>query len=164
MIILNDERTYVNYYLMKKEILMSLDAREALNKIYYYMNKKNLSKHHAVNKVHKYYKDIKNVILEKSFLRSKYNARQAHVKNGKEEYKKWLLDIRKKACGIELPFCACGCGQRVTKLGNKYIKGHNRRCLPQEVKDINAANMREQKRLKKERSNVIELDKRRNVL
>ena len=25
----------------------------------------------------------------------------------------------------ELPFCACGCGGRVTKLGNKYIHGHN---------------------------------------
>ena len=28
---------------------------------------------------------------------------------------------------IELPFCACGCGGRVTKLGNKYITGHNSR-------------------------------------
>ena len=27
----------------------------------------------------------------------------------------------------ELPFCACGCGGRVTKLGNKYISGHNTR-------------------------------------
>lgn len=26
---------------------------------------------------------------------------------------------------IELPFCACGCGGRVTKLGNKYIIGHH---------------------------------------
>ena len=26
---------------------------------------------------------------------------------------------------IELPFCACGCGGRVSKLGNKYINGHN---------------------------------------
>ena len=25
---------------------------------------------------------------------------------------------------IELPFCACGCGGRVTKIGNKYIHGH----------------------------------------
>ena len=25
----------------------------------------------------------------------------------------------------ELPFCACGCGGRVTKPGNKYIHGHN---------------------------------------
>ena len=27
----------------------------------------------------------------------------------------------------ELPFCACGCGGRVAKLGNKYIKGHHMR-------------------------------------
>ena len=25
----------------------------------------------------------------------------------------------------KLPFCACGCGNRVTKKGNKYIRGHN---------------------------------------
>ena len=28
---------------------------------------------------------------------------------------------------IELPFCACGCGGRVTKIGNKYIDGHQSR-------------------------------------
>ena len=27
----------------------------------------------------------------------------------------------------ELPFCACGCGSRVTKPGNKYIAGHQNR-------------------------------------
>jgi len=27
----------------------------------------------------------------------------------------------------ELPFCACGCGGRVSKLGNKYIAGHQNR-------------------------------------
>ena len=26
----------------------------------------------------------------------------------------------------ELPFCKCGCGERVTRIGNKYINGHNR--------------------------------------
>lgn len=26
---------------------------------------------------------------------------------------------------IELPFCKCGCGGRVTKIGNKYIHGHH---------------------------------------
>lgn len=26
----------------------------------------------------------------------------------------------------KLPLCACGCGQRVTKKGNKYILGHNK--------------------------------------
>ena len=28
---------------------------------------------------------------------------------------------------LELPFCACGCGGRVTKPGNKYIRGHHAR-------------------------------------
>jgi hypothetical protein len=27
----------------------------------------------------------------------------------------------------ERPFCKCGCGKRVTKIGNKWIKGHDKR-------------------------------------
>ena len=46
-----------------------------------------------------------------------------------EEEAKKKREINKllKEGKIELPFCACGCGGRVTKLGNKYITGHNSR-------------------------------------
>lgn len=29
-----------------------------------------------------------------------------------------------------LPFCECGCGQRVSKVGNRFILGHNGRGVP----------------------------------
>ena len=37
---------------------------------------------------------------------------------------KTILEI--KSGKKELPFCACGCGERVNKVRNKYIYGHNR--------------------------------------
>lgn len=30
----------------------------------------------------------------------------------------------------KLPFCECGCGERVAKLGNKFRHGHNQRGIP----------------------------------
>ena len=44
-------------------------------------------------------------------------------KKAKEETKR--LNKLLKEGKIELPFCKCGCGGRVTKLGNEYINGHN---------------------------------------
>ncbi len=37
-----------------------------------------------------------------------------------------MKKIRKKKRS-KYPFCACGCGQRVTKSANKFILGHNRK-------------------------------------
>ena len=41
---------------------------------------------------------------------------------------------------MELPYCACGCGGRVTKLGNKYIAGHHCRGKPGPMKGKKAWN------------------------
>ena len=49
-------------------------------------------------------------------------------KQKQKETKRINKEIREgKRSAPELPFCACGCGGRVTKPGNKYIYGHNRR-------------------------------------
>ena len=163
MISLNQEATYVNNYVMMKEYFLSYDVREALNKINYYI-RKGMSKKMAVHHVYIYYKFQRKLKIEKLFLDRQYSARQARIRNGQVDFERWKKELREKACGIRLPFCACGCRERVTKKGNKYIKGHNRRCITQEEKNNNAANMREKKRLKKERVNVIDLEKRRRFL
>ena len=44
----------------------------------------------------------------------------------------------------ELPLCECGCGLRVTKLGNRYIWGHNRRWVshtPETIVKMSAAKL-----------------------
>jgi len=160
MINTNREMTYVNMYLLEKEVHLTDNVRNALNKIYYYMSKKGNNKAEAIHKTHLYYKHKKNVILESRFLWKQYNSRQAHIKNGKVKFQEWAKEIRELSLGIinELPFCACGCGERVTKKGNKYINGHNLRCLTQEQKDENARHMREIKSLKNRKDNVHYLD------
>lgn len=35
----------------------------------------------------------------------------------------------------DLPFCACGCGERVSKNGNKFIRGHNAKLKPLNAED-----------------------------
>ena len=67
-----------------------------------------------------------------------HNSRVEHPLKGKhlsEETKQKIRETQKinreikegKRPVPELPFCACGCGGRVTKPGNKYINGHNSR-------------------------------------
>ena len=65
-----------------------------------------------------------------------YNTKNKHPfqdKHHTEESKQKIRDTKRINKEIKegkrpppvLPFCGCGCGGRVTKLGNKYIKGHN---------------------------------------
>ena len=67
-----------------------------------------------------------------------HNSKSNHPMKGKhlsEESKQKMRETKRinkeikegKRPAPELPFCACGCGGRVTKLGNKYIYGHNMR-------------------------------------
>jgi len=149
------ESAYVDWYLLEKEYELTNNVRNALNTLYYYMRKKGYDKSDAVYKTFNYYKYKKGVILEPEFLWKQYNVRQAHIKNAKVKFKEWEIEKRKIQSGIELPFCACGCGERVTKKGNKYIHGHHRRCLTQEQKNENARYMREVRSLKNRKDNVI---------
>lgn len=56
------------------------------------------------------------------------------IQKGRET-RKINKEIREgKRPAPELPFCACGCGGRVTKPGNKYITGHNQRGKPSPMK------------------------------
>jgi len=160
MISNNRKAIFVNQYLLEKEFFLSDDVRNALNQIYYYMRKKGCNKTEAVYKTHTYYKYKKKVILEQEYLWKQFNSRQAHIKNGIEKYKEWAKEMREIQYGIveELSFCACGCGERVTKKGNIYIQGHHRRLLTQEQKNENAEHMREIKALKYRKDNIIYLD------
>ena len=68
------------------------------------------------------------------FIRG-HNMRVNHSTKGKkltDEVKQKERETKRlnkllKEGKIKLPFCACGCGKRVTKLGNRYIYGHNKR-------------------------------------
>lgn len=151
MISTSREAVYVNWYVLGKEYGLTNNVRNALNQIYYYMSKKGYDKTESVYKTHTYYKYKKGVVLETEFLWRQYNIRQAYIKNAKEEYKAWSINMRKIQCGIveELPLCACGCGERVIKKGNMYINGHNTRCRDKNKSDELASNMRMRRKQKK---------------
>jgi len=52
-----------------------------------------------------------------------------------KETKKISKEIREGKKPVpELPFCECGCGGRVAKLGNRFINGHNQRGKPSPMK------------------------------
>ena len=88
-----------------------------------------------------------------------YNARLAHIKNGKDKYKKWTLDLRERNAGLKLKLCDCGCGKEVTKKNNKFINGHNSKCRSEKENVDLASHMREIRELKKS-STVILLSDR----
>jgi hypothetical protein len=159
MINTNRVSAFLSGYLLKKEYFLSDNVRNALNMIYYYI-KKGDDKTIAVHKVHNYYKYKKKVDLSNEYLWREYNVRQAHVKNGIVKFKVWTKKLRETQYGLieKLPFCACGCGERVTKKGNTYIHGHHRRCLTQEQKNENTRHMREVRTLKGRDDNVVYLN------
>ena len=70
-----------------------------------------------------------------------YNKGKKLSKESKEKIKQKEKETRRlnkllKEGKIELPFCACGCGGRVRKIGNKYIRGHQRRGKPSWIKGL----------------------------
>lgn len=158
MFSLSREHAFLEFYILKKEYYYTDYVRDAINTIDYLMrrngDKQSIAISKTINKIRKKYK----VELEVDFLRKGFRQRKAHVKNGKEEFKKFTAEMRKaKKPKIELPIlCACGCGQPVKK-GNKFINGHNAKCRSKNEDKKLARNMRE-KRAKKTKHNVIVIE------
>lgn len=158
MFSLSREHAFLEFYILKKEYYYTDYVRDAINTIDYLMRRKgdkqSIAISKTINKIRKKYK----VELEVEFLRKAFRQRKAHVKNGKEEFKKFTAEMRKaKKPNIELPIlCACGCGQPVKK-GNKFINGHNAKCRSKNEDKKLAKNMRE-KRAKKTKHNVIVIE------
>jgi hypothetical protein len=143
------ESAFVNHYLLIKEYDLTDEVRHALSSINYYMFKQHKPKALAIAIVNKTCKDMHNREFGKDYLWEKYNARLAHIKNGKDAYQKFAREQRERQVGIRKKLCACGCGEEVKKKGNKFIHGHHRRCLTQEQKNENARKMREARIIKK---------------
>lgn len=64
------------------------------------------------------WKGLDHFCKNKSRYDNKSNeCKECAIKRGKLRY---VVDPK-----IELPFCECGCGERVSRLGNKFINHHN---------------------------------------
>lgn len=149
MIVLNKEMAYISFYLAEKEYFLPDNLREALSLIHYLIKEKYKEKALAIHIVNEKYKKKKNIDYGKEFLWKKYNARLAHIKNAKDKYQKWALDIRERNVGLKKKLCACGCGEEVTKKNNKFINGHNARCIDKDQSIKQAELMRDAREQKK---------------
>jgi hypothetical protein len=165
MINLNREHAFLDFYLLEKEFYYTDYVRDALNTIDFFIrvkgDKPSLAISKSISKIKKKY----NIDLEKDFLRKAYRQRKAYIKNGKEEFKRYLKEMKeKKIPKVIMPkLCECGCGKPVKK-GNRFIHGHNARCRSTEEnqKRIEAmTDAKERKKIEKEqvKNNVIFLEK-----
>lgn len=148
MIILDKEMAYINFYLTEKEYFLPDRLREALNYIYYLNRKKGKDKALAIHITNEKYKKKYNIDYTKEFLWKRYNGRLAHIKNAKEKFKIWSLELREINAGI-VKVCECGCGEKITNKKNRFIHGHHRRVLSKEEKIANAKYMRDIRAAKK---------------
>jgi len=149
MIVLDKEMAFISFYLAEKEYFLPDNLRNALSYIYYLTHEKGKDKPLAVHITNEKYKKVFNIDYNKEFLWKKYNARLAHIKNAKDKYKKWTLDLRERNAGLKVQLCECGCGQEVTKKKNKFINGHNSKCRDK-IEDVKkAAHMRESRKQQK---------------
>lgn len=156
MIILDREVVFINWYLQEKEYYYTDHVRNALNQINYFEVKKKNSRALAIHIVSEIYKKDYNINFSKEFLWEVYRSRRAHIKNAKDEFKRYEMKKKLESSpNYKIKLCACGCGLPV-KSGNKYIHGHHRRCLSQEEKNENARRMREAKELKNSENNIIQ--------
>jgi len=161
MLILDKEMAFISNYLAEKEYFMNDDLRKALSYIYYLIHKKHKSKSLAIYIANEKYKKIINRNTQEyynfttEYLWKMYNSRLAHIKNAKEKFKIWDLNIRLKHYGMEKKLCECGCGQEVKKSNQRFIHGHNVRTRSKKEKQFYAKLMLE-KRNRKE--NIIKVD------
>lgn len=147
MIVLNDEMTYINWYLTEREYHLSTHVRKALNTIDWLIRKKRKPKALAIHIVNQKYKSKYKFEFTKEFLWRCYNQRKAYIKNAKDKFKIWrqnrMLESIPDIMKAEL--CACGC-RRPVKPGNKYINGHNPRFKNTEEKIDYTSHMRKIRR------------------
>jgi len=159
MIVLDKEMAYISLYLAEKEYFLPDNLRSALSYIYYLIHKKGKSKSLAIHITNEKYKKLFNVEYGKEFLWKNYNARLAHIKNGKDKYQKWALDIRERNAGLKVKLCECGCGQEVTKKNNRFINGHNSKCRDENENIERAALMRSIRKSKKSGTVISLIDR-----
>lgn len=141
MIVLNKEMAFLSLYLAEKEYFLNDTLREALNFINYLINRKNIDKALAIHLTNEKYKKKYNVDYSKEYLWKLYNTRLAHIKNGKDKFKLWGLEIRERQYGIKKKLCECGCGNEVANKKNRFVRGHNIKMRTKEEKDFWTQNM-----------------------
>ena len=157
MIVLNKEMTYIHWYLAQKEYFLTDNMRHALNKIHWFMSKKKVTKPLAIHIVNELMKSKYHVDFGKKNLWSAYNSRLAHIKNAKDEFKKWELDFRLRHYGMKKKLCECGCGQEPKK-NNRFVHGHNIRTRSKEEKQYYAKVMLDKRPKKSTKEKVIQVD------
>jgi len=158
MIILDKEMAFISFYLAEKEYFLPDNLRNALSYIYYLTHEKGKDKALAVHITNEKYKKVFNIDYNKKFLWKMYNTRLAHIKNGKDKYKKWTLDLRERNAGLKLKLCDCGCGEEVKKEKYRFIHGHNIRTRSKEQKQYYAKLMLDKRPKKHEKKKVIKVD------
>ena len=157
MIVLNKEMAFISLHLAEKEYFYNDSLRKTLSYIYSLITKRQADKSLAIHLANKRCIEKYGVDYGKSQLRSHYNSRLANIKNAKDKYKIWALEIRERNAGIKKKLCECGCGQEVVKKNNRFIQGHNIRMRSQEEKQHYAKVMIE-KRPKKSTDKIIQVD------
>ena len=140
---------FISLHLAEKEYFHPESLRKTLSYIYHLITKRQADKSLAIHLANKRCIEKYGVDFGKSQLRSHYNSRLANIKNAKDKYKLWALEIRERNAGIKPKLCECGCGQEVKK-NNKFINGHNAKCRDKAEAVIMAARMREIRKQKKE--------------
>lgn len=156
MITLNREMTFINWYILQKEFTYSDNVRKILNLVHYLNTKKRIDLALAIHIANEKSKKDYNYHFSKKFIWNLYSKRLAHIKHAKEEYKKYVIDLRK----ANLPeveyrkLCACGCGNEV-KEGKIYLRGHNPRFSSEEEKRLYLEKIRDIRKKKSERKNNV---------
>ena len=162
MITLNKEMAFISFYLAEKEYFFPESLRQTLNYVNYLIVKKGKDKALAIHLANKRCIEKFGVDFGKNKIRSDYNSRSAHIKNAKDKYKIWALELRERNAGKKKKLCECGCGKEVVKKNNRFIHGHHRRVLSQEVKELNAKHMRD-KRAEKSDNKIIDIKSYKNL-
>jgi hypothetical protein len=157
MFIKDREMVYINWYLLNKEWNYTDYVRDALDLVYFYMKKRKVSRSLAIHMVNEEYKKKYKFDFSKPFLWNRYRSRMAHIKNAKDEYKRFCIEKKLESIpNQEIKLCECGCGLPV-KPKNKYIHGHNPRFKSVEEKKEYTEEMRKIRERKKE--NVIYINR-----
>lgn len=122
-IAIDKETAFISFYLAEKEFFHPDKLRDALTMISYLIKVKHRPKSLAIAQTNSKYIKKYNIDYTREFLWKQYNTRLAHIKNAKDKFKLWEIEIKERNAGLK-NLCSCGCGQEVKK-GNKFINGHN---------------------------------------
>ena len=158
MIVLNKEMAFISLHLAEKEYFYPESLRKTLSYIYHLITVRRADKSLAIHLANKRCIEKHGVDFGKKQLRSHYNSRLANIKNAKDKYQIWALEIRERNAGIKKKLCECGCGQEVKKDSHRFIHGHNIRMRSKEEKQHYAKVMIEKRPKKYKGEKVIQVD------